>query len=186
MPVAFTIDLPRRLVLSRAWALVTDADLLVHASTLGADPRFEPTFRQLIDFTAVTDISVSTTTIHQMARLSPFRPGARRVLVAGSDVIYGMARMFQMLREPVADEIHIVRSILPALEWLELADVSTEILTLLAAAPRSVGTWLAPLANDRVSIVWAYRLQGDLMTGTLTSRTDHRLMRHVVAVLDSV
>jgi hypothetical protein len=136
MPGAYTIHLPRRLVLSRAWGIVTGEDLVAHASHLSADPRFEPTFSQIIDFTGVVDIAVSTTTIHQLARLSPFGRGARRVFVAGSDVIYGMARMFQMLREPVADEVHIVRAMDPALQWLGLSEVAPEIVALLAAAPQ--------------------------------------------------
>jgi hypothetical protein len=135
MPGAYIIDLPRQLVLSRGWGIISGDDLVAHASSLAADPRFESTFSQIIDFTGVDDVSVNTTTIHQLARLSPFGRGARRVFVAESDLIYGMARMFQMLREPVADEVHIVRAMGPALEWLGLSDQSTEIVALLAGAP---------------------------------------------------
>lgn len=100
MPVVYTIDLARSLVLSRGWGVVTDCELLAHARALTADPRFARNFHQLADLREVTDARITESTNKQMlVRLNPFGAGARRAMVVTCDVAFGMARMYQILRE---------------------------------------------------------------------------------------
>ena len=82
MPVGYTIDLARSLVLSRGWGVVTDREILAHARALTADPRFERSFHQLADLREVTDARVTDFANKQMlVRLNPFGAGARRAMV---------------------------------------------------------------------------------------------------------
>src|SRR5262245_32054612 len=97
MPGPYLVDPTRRLVLSRAWGVVSARDLVTHASALAADPLFHPSFRQLADLREVTDLDVDSSAIRTLASLSPFASGAQRALVVGAEVVYGMARMFQIL-----------------------------------------------------------------------------------------
>ena len=115
MPSAFTIDAARSLVLSRGWGVLTDRDLLAHARALAVDPRFRPHFSQLTDFRDATGVDVTTATVREMAELSPFGAGARRALVVPNDLIYGMARMFQMMRSGSPDQIDVFRELESAL-----------------------------------------------------------------------
>lgn len=108
---------------------------MLHARTLVGDARFDPSFRQLADLRDVADLVVDAGTIRLIATLSPFSAGARQALVVGSDVAYGMARMFQMLRDDNGGDLQIFRRLSDALEWLGLAGAEPEITALLHAAP---------------------------------------------------
>jgi hypothetical protein len=132
MPVSYTIDIALALVLSRGWGVVTGAELLAHAHALAADPRFHPAWRQLFDLRDATRGEVDRATIVQLASLSPFGHGARRAIVVPGDLAYGLSRMFEILREPVPDEICVCRSLPEACKWLGLSQGTYEA----AAAPR--------------------------------------------------
>jgi hypothetical protein len=135
MPAAYTIDEPRSLVLSRAWGAVTDGELLAHARTLAADPRFRPHFRQFSDFRDATRTDITRAGLRHHSSLNPFGPGARRAIVVGSDVVYGMARMYQVMRAEDGDELEIFRDAGQAFEWLGVpAADRAALLALLAQA----------------------------------------------------
>jgi len=135
MPGAYTIDLARSLVLSRGWGVLTDRELLAHVRALTADPRFARHFRQLADLRDVTEVQFTASTIREMVRLNPFGAGARRALVVTSDVVFGMARMYQILRDESPDELRIFRKVDDALQWLGIADAKEELLLALSQAP---------------------------------------------------
>ena len=135
MPVGYTIDLAQSLVLSRGWGIVTDRELLAHVRALTADPRFVRNFRQLADLRDVTDVQVTAATIREMVRLNPFWAGARRALVVTNDVVFGMARMYQILRDESPDELEIFRKMDGALQWLGITDAKAELLSALSKVP---------------------------------------------------
>lgn len=135
MPCGYTIDLARSLVLSRGWGVLTDRELLAHVRTLTADPRFARDFRQLADFRDVTDVQITSSTIREMAKLNPFGAGARRALVVTSDVVFGMARMYQILRDESPDELQIFRKVDDAFRWLWIIDAKEELLSALSQTP---------------------------------------------------
>ncbi len=132
MPAGFAIDDARGLVLSRAWGAVGDRDLITHARTLVADPRFRPSFRQLVDFRGMERMDVSSEGARRMVDMNPFGAHARRAIVAESDISFGMARMYQILHGDGADEVQVFRDFDVALEWLGLEDAKEEILAGLA------------------------------------------------------
>ena len=135
MPGGYIIDSARSLVLSRAWNVLTGADLSRHARILAADRGFKPHFSQLCDMRDVTEIRADAAAIRELAALNPFGAGSRRALVVASDVMFGMARMYQILTEPSPDEFELFRDFDQALNWLGVADAKAELLRGLSEAP---------------------------------------------------
>ena len=122
MPASYLIDREKRVVFSRGWGVVSDGDLYDHQQRLRNDPEFDPTFRQVMDFTETTTVSVSVAAIHQLASVRVFRPGTPRAIVVPATATYGLARMFQMLVEPEGETIEVFRELAPARNWLGLED----------------------------------------------------------------
>ena len=78
MPATFLIDHDDRIVRSRAWGLLIDRDLLDSQQRLREDPRFEPTYCQIFDFTAVEQLSLTADGLRALAANSPFSRDARQ------------------------------------------------------------------------------------------------------------
>jgi len=92
------------------------------------------------DFIDVTDVKVTASGVREMTGLNPFGAGARRALAVSSDVAYGMARMYQIMRSDAQDEVEVFRDIDSALEWLGVADAKAELLRTLSELPPLPGT----------------------------------------------
>lgn len=135
MSCSYSIDLARSLVLSRGWGVLTDGELLAHVRALTIDPRFVPNFHQLADLRDVADVEVTPPTVKEMARLNPYGNGSRRAVVVTSDLLFGMARMYQILRDEPGDELEIFRKMDDALRWLGVLNAKEELLSALAQVP---------------------------------------------------
>lgn len=120
MGMSYKIDQERRLVITRGWGELSTRELLDVISQILSDPRFDPDYRSLGDLRDVTSVSVDTMATAQVAAAPLFADGARRAIVATSDVAYGMARMFAAYSERAGYEVHIFREMAPAEEWLGL------------------------------------------------------------------
>jgi len=120
MPTSYRLDLVERVVWSRAWGLVRNEELTAHSRALRADPRFQPDFRQVQDLLSVERAEITAAGLRELASLNPFGKGARRAVVVGSDELFGLARMHELLRQPDRDELQVFREIGPALAWLGL------------------------------------------------------------------
>ena len=59
MPFDFSIRSDRPLVLSRGWGEVTNEEALDHQRRLAANPDFDPTGKQLVDFSQVKNFLLS-------------------------------------------------------------------------------------------------------------------------------
>jgi SpoIIAA-like len=121
VPLTYRIDVARRLVVSLATGRLTDADLQQHQQQLQQDPAFAPSLCQLVDWTGVTDLAVTTEGLRQRVRQSIFHPGAPRAMVVSSPVQYGMARMIQTLQEFQGGTIRVFRDRAAAQAWLDEA-----------------------------------------------------------------
>ena len=136
MPVAYVIDESRSMVLSRSWGVTGDRDILAHVRTLAADPKFRPHFRQFLDFRDTERADATRAGIRQVSDLNPFGVGAKRAVAVGSDVIYGMVRMYQVMRAERGDELEVFRVADQAFDWLGIAAADRSgLLALLAQAP---------------------------------------------------
>jgi hypothetical protein len=120
LPATYKIDPQRKLVVTRLWDPVTEAEVHAHNQQLRTDPLFDPTFRQLADMYDVSEVLVSTDVVRETAHDQFFTPGVRRAFVAHTDGCYGMARMFALHAETLGQVIGVFRDIKPAEEWLGL------------------------------------------------------------------
>jgi len=121
MPASYLIDTTRGIVFSRSWGEVTDEQVSAHAQTLGADPRFDPGFKQIVDFRELTDIRVTSGGVRDVARLNPFKRDARRAFVVASGEAFGLTRMFGFFTDASNDQFAIFHAMEPAFEWIGLA-----------------------------------------------------------------
>jgi hypothetical protein len=119
MPASFTIDLEDRIVFSRAWGILVDDDLRQTQRGVREAPGFAPDFRQLYDFSDVTDVQVTQDSLWGMAVNSPFELGARRAMVVDTDVAFGVARMYQLISGRESTTFRIFRDREAALRWLD-------------------------------------------------------------------
>jgi len=119
MPTFFKIYKERRLVMSIVSGVVTIADALAHRQNLRKHPDFDPSFSQLVDLSNVTKIELSREDVERFAEDTIFSLDSRRAAVATCDVTYGLARMFEMLRESKGEGgLRIFRNLDEALDWV--------------------------------------------------------------------
>jgi hypothetical protein len=119
MPATYEIDLARRLVVSRGWGVLEDADLATAQAALRADPRFDAHFRQIFDVTAVTEVRVTGEALISLSRASAFAVDARRAVVVSGDLAFGMARMYGLASDRGESFFQIFRDEESALRWLD-------------------------------------------------------------------
>jgi len=124
MPASFVIDHANRLVRSKGWGVLEEADLASTQRGVREDAQFDPMYRQIYDFSDVTEIRVSATDLRFLAYNSPFSPKATRAVVVSSDVAYGMARMYGLMGDRDPERFQIFRDRAAALRWLGVSDDS--------------------------------------------------------------
>src|SRR5262249_48244154 len=120
MPVDYTIDVPRRFIMTVASGEVTTAEMMNHQNRLMRDPDFDPAFYQLADFSGVTRVSIQPDDIRLLAIRNFFSEKARRCFVAPTSEIFGLARMFQIFRElsGAKEQVRVFRNRKEAMLWL--------------------------------------------------------------------
>ena len=116
----YEIDTVRRAIFSIHEGVVNDEDLLERQRIVAADPDFDPSLSQLADFSGATEILVSSEGVRALAEANLYSPESKRAFVAPSDLQYGIARMFQILRDDRPETIQIFRTREEAVAWLDL------------------------------------------------------------------
>jgi len=123
MPAFYKIDKERKLVMTTHSGVLTIADALGHQEKLPKDPDFDPSFSQLFDVTHVTDVQLTAEDVRRLARTSVFSPDSRRAIVVDSDLKFGLARMFEVLRDTMGEKgIRVFRNLEDALDWIFAKD----------------------------------------------------------------
>jgi hypothetical protein len=119
MPAFYKIDKEHRVVLSTASGAFDLAAALAHQDQLLADPDFDPSYSQLVDYSQVTDVRIDANDVRKLAERSVFWPCSRRAMYVTRDIEYGFARMFEMLRENAGEKgIRVFRNLDDALTWI--------------------------------------------------------------------
>ena len=119
MPSSYVIDKERKLVITTAWGDCNAEDVLEFRKQVLRDSDFDPSFSQLADFTGVTKVDVSPDEVRMLATKSPFSTQSRRALVADNQVIFGLSKMFGILRNLRGEKlIRVFRTRNEALDWL--------------------------------------------------------------------
>ena len=69
----------------------------------------------ILDLSSVTKLSVSTAVVVRLSKNPPlFASPLVRVIVAPQDIVYGMARMFQISRSEIHGGLHVVHTLVEA------------------------------------------------------------------------
>ena len=113
MPWTTQIDPQRRLISTRATGVVDRQGAQNHRAQIVANPLFDSSFSQLIDLRAVERIDLSTDDIVRLASESILAAPARQAIVAPTDAMFGVSRMYYAYRcqDPNHADIVVCRTI---------------------------------------------------------------------------
>jgi len=126
VPADYKIDKARRFVLSTGTGLLSKEDVLDHMDRISADPDFDPTFSQLLDFTKVTEVGFGPEEVRQFAERNIFSSRSRRAFLVQNDLHYGLARMFEIHRELKGETgIAVFRSMEDAMDWIAVGHAAS-------------------------------------------------------------
>jgi hypothetical protein len=126
MPVTYKIDKERRLVSSTAYGVVTREEILDHQRRLAADPDFSPTFSHIADFTRTTKLEIKAADVQAFAAKNIFATTVRRAIVVADGEAFGLARMFEILRDAKGEEGNrVFHKMEDALKWISSSPWST-------------------------------------------------------------
>ena len=94
----FDFDLTNKIIRCRIDGVVTDETLKEYYRLCSKYGAMNPTYAGIFDMSAVIFIAVSAQTIRELAMQPPAcpDPDIPRVIVAGSDEMFGLARMFDL------------------------------------------------------------------------------------------
>ena len=122
MAIHYQVDDRRRVVLIQSAGRIELHEMFTFASRLRAEPAFHPDFNALIDLSELTGLEASFEELRRYARDAngdPFSVKALCVAVAPHDFAYGIARMYQTLREKLGN-FRVVRTMDEARKLLGL------------------------------------------------------------------
>lgn len=120
MGMSYSIDRARRVVLTRAWDVLTFKELHDVMTGIAADPAFDASFSSLADLSRVTSIDIDPAGVASVALAPLFGPTTRRAIVAPSDLAFGMARMFATYADQASQDVRVFREMALAEAWLGL------------------------------------------------------------------
>ena len=127
MPITYRIDHSRKLIVAAGYGTLTDQDVFGYERETVALEGIVG-YDELLDMTHVTQLDVtSVDRVQELANLAASKdvPTAksRIAVVAPTDVLYGLGRMFQTYRELVpgnVKQVRIFRTMAEALKFLNL------------------------------------------------------------------
>lgn len=122
MPLRYTIDAERGLVISTAWGRLTFAEMQVHQDQLAADPHFNPEFHQIVDATAITDLNISIAEARKLSGRRLFDLKSKRAFLGNGLSIVAAKRLIQAyaLIAKGREQISVFHERAAALRWLGL------------------------------------------------------------------
>ncbi|HLY97706.1 MAG TPA: hypothetical protein VKT33_01435, partial [Candidatus Angelobacter sp.] len=95
-------------------------DIQQFRAQLLRDPNFDISFFELADLTQVTDTDITGDQVRLLALSGPFSQESCRAFLASQEVIYGIARMFEIHCNLRGDaRIRVFREGQEAWAWLE-------------------------------------------------------------------
>ncbi len=122
MPINSQIDSSLGVVFSTFQGVVTKEDISAQVHSFNVDPAFQPSFDHLIDTRGTARFDLSSKDMHTVSLHSAFNEKSRRAVVAESDIMFGIGRMYQILREAheKPDQVRVFHSMEEARRWLGL------------------------------------------------------------------
>ena len=128
MPIVYRIDHENRIVLARAYGVLTDEDVFNYQHSVWSGPELAG-YNELGEMAGVTDIAIPS--IHRVRDLAMTAAEmdsevmAKVAIVAPEDLGFGLARMFQAYREMEKASRKVVgvfRTLEEAFAWLKIAN----------------------------------------------------------------
>jgi hypothetical protein len=111
MPVVLKIDARRRVVYSTFYGKLTDDELLGHRSAIASDPNFNGEFSEIVDFSAVSELTISEAALASMASSqSLFSESVLHIVVAPADVAFQLANQFKTFARDTRRNLLVVRT----------------------------------------------------------------------------
>jgi hypothetical protein len=109
-------------IFSEFQGVVTPEDIVAQLERFKTDPAFQPSFNHLIDTRNATRFDPSGEGMRKVSMHTVFNEKSRRAIVADKDDMFGIARMYQLLREAhkAPDQIKVFRDMAEARRWLGL------------------------------------------------------------------
>lgn len=98
---------------------IRDEDMLSLAIDIENDPEAKPDFSMLLDVRRADVRSVTSAGVRALAE-RPFAlaPESRRGVVVAGELSFGMARMYEALRDKLGSAIRVFRNYEEALRWV--------------------------------------------------------------------
>jgi hypothetical protein len=128
MPVTFSIDPDLHLVTCKGHGILTKEEMDTHIRALQASPAFDKNHRQFWDLSEVSEITISFTDLMWIAEVNVFSLTTPRAFLAPANAIFGVARMFEMLRQAKGETgIRVFRERAEALKWLDEAPAAARL-----------------------------------------------------------
>lgn len=118
--ITWQIDPALRLVAITYIGKVTLQTLAAAQAAVSRDPKFDPGFALLFDYTQADATAIDTDAVKRIAANTPFVPGAPRAFVVADEVGYGMIRMFRSYSELAGrgDLVEAFRDRDEAIRWI--------------------------------------------------------------------
>ena len=103
---------------------ISDRELLDAYTALLGDPAYDASFDDFIDLREVTHMGVTSAGLHRLIGMYDERESqgffTRAAILAPTDVLYGVSRMYQTMRgEDHPDELEVFRTLEASLLWLD-------------------------------------------------------------------
>ena len=127
MPIVHRVDHENRIVLARAYGVLTDEDVFTFQHTVWSQPEVAG-YNELGEMTHVTEIAIPS--IHRVrdlamtaAEMDPIDAVSKFAIVAPEDLGYGLGRMFQAYREMEKQSrktVGVFRTLEEAFAWLQI------------------------------------------------------------------
>ncbi len=121
MPVIYRINGKKRLIHTRCIGKVTPADILYHFQSLARDPECPDRLDVLLDLSESTSVPESHQLHDVREEIGRIRDKVQFddcAIVAPTDVLFGMSRMFEAFASQWFHEIRVYRTLVEAEAWL--------------------------------------------------------------------
>ena len=122
VPVTYQIDSAARFIHTRCIGAVVLEEVREHFATLSRDPECPARLDVLLDLREMTTIpgtSELRTVTTDIARIRPQVRFGSCAIIASRDVLFGMARMFEVFAEEYFAATRVFRGEVDGLAWLE-------------------------------------------------------------------
>jgi len=111
VPFELKIEPQRMSVSSGSHSDITDAEVAGHRAAIFSDPDFNPAFNEVVDFTFVTDVDLSESTLAALAQNpSLFHDSVFHIVVAPADVLFQIASKYKAFARISRPNLFVVRT----------------------------------------------------------------------------